>query len=65
MSICNPQYQQYTMVYVDTGIPLYTTTATQDEIFRANRNLRDNGLAARFFRAGTFRAPSICAGSPA
>jgi hypothetical protein len=49
----------YELTQVDTGIPLYTTYATPAEIHQANANLRNRGIAARFFPAGTFSAPSL------
>jgi hypothetical protein len=49
----------YELTQVDTGIALYATTATSDEIHQANANLRNRGIAARFFPAGTYSAPSL------
>lgn len=52
-------YAVYEMMQVTTGIPLYSTTATFEEILQANRNLQANGLGYRFFPKGTFVSPSL------
>lgn len=52
-------FAAYQLMQIDTGIPLYTTCATQHEILLANANLRNRGLASRFVLAGTFSAPSL------
>lgn len=52
-------YSTYELVCVDTGISLYSTYATRDEIIQANRNLRDRNVASRFYPIGTFSTPSL------
>lgn len=52
-------YAAYELVCVDTGIALYSTYATRDEIIQANRNLRDRNVASRFYPTGTFSMPSL------
>ncbi len=52
-------YAAYELVRVDTGIPLYSTYATRDEIIQANRNLRDRKVPSRFYPRGTFSMPSL------
>lgn len=50
----------YVFMQIDTGIPLYTTCATADEILRANENLRARGLNHRYVPAdGSFTIPSL------
>lgn len=52
-------YAAYELVRVDTGVALYSTYATRDEIIQANRNLRDRNVASRFYPLGTFTAPNL------
>lgn len=52
-------YAAYELVRVDTGIPLYSTYATRDEIIQANRNLRDRRVPSRFYPRGTFTVPNL------
>lgn len=52
-------YAAYELVCVDTGIPLYSTYATRDEIIQANRNLRDRKVPSRFYPLGTFTVPNL------
>lgn len=59
MDISMAGFAAYQLMQVETGIPLYTTCATEQEILRANANLRDRGLTARFVPAGTFHMPSL------
>ncbi len=49
----------YELMQVETGIPLYTTCATEQEILKANTNLRNRGLSFRYVLAGTFHMPSL------
>lgn len=49
----------YELVRVDTGVALYSTVATHDEIIRANLNLRNRNVPSRFFLLGTFRMPNL------
>lgn len=64
MDVSLAGYAVYEMMQVTTGIPLYSTTATQEEILKANRNLKAQGLSYRFFPKGTFSSPSLH-GAPA
>jgi hypothetical protein len=41
-------FARYALLHSQTGMPLYTTTATEDEIASANANLRRRGLPHRF-----------------
>lgn len=52
-------FAAYEFVQIDTGMPLYTTHATQAEILKANANLRNSGCNNRFVLAGTFTSPSL------
>lgn len=49
----------YELMQVETGVSLYTTCATEQEILKANTNLRNRGLSIRFVPAGTFHMPSL------
>ena len=59
LSTADAGFAVYELTQVDTGIALYTTFATFDEITQANANLRNRGVSSRFFPAGTFVAPSL------
>lgn len=59
MDIAMASFAVYQLMQVDTGIPLYTTCATEQEILEANANLRNRGLSSRFVLAGTFHSPSL------
>jgi len=52
-------FAAYELMHVETGIALYTTCATEQEILQANANLRNRGLTSRFVLAGTFSLPSL------
>ena len=52
-------FAAYTLLQLDTGMPLYTTTATQEEILNANHNLKNAGESVRFYRAGSYTMPSL------
>ena len=52
-------FAAYEFMQIDTGVPLYTTFATQSEILKANANLRNSGCSNRFVLAGTFSTPSL------
>ena len=53
-------YAPYDFYQVDTGIFLYRTHATQNEILKANNNLKHREENYRFFPAGEFSCPNIC-----
>jgi len=53
-------YAAYEMVQIDTGIALYLTHATTNEILEANNNLKHRDENYRFFPAGEFSCPNIC-----
>ena len=57
-------FAAYTLLQLDTGMPLYTTHATLEEIHNANANLKRAGEALRFYRAGSFTQPSLCGPNP-
>lgn len=59
MDLAMDGFAAYQLMQIDTGVPLYTTHATQQEILEANANLRNRGLPNRFVPAGTFHAPSL------
>lgn len=52
-------YERYELIRVDTGIPLYSTCATRDEIIQANVNLKNKNIPSRFYPVGTFHMPSL------
>jgi hypothetical protein len=52
-------YAAYELVCVATGVPLYSTYATRDEIIQANRNLRNRNVPSRFYPRGTFAMPNL------
>lgn len=52
-------FAAYQLIQVDTGIALYRTIATQDEILTANHNLRHRGVPSRFVPEGTFQMPNL------
>lgn len=52
-------FAAYELMHVETGVALYQTCATAQEILRANANLRNRGLVHRFVRAGSFTAPAL------
>lgn len=54
----------YTLLQLDTGIPLYTTHATLEEILNANANLKRAGEALRFYREGSYTQPALCGPNP-
>jgi hypothetical protein len=41
----------YVLLHRDTGLALYTTRATEEEIHRANSNLRQAGHRSRYVAA--------------
>lgn len=59
MDVSMAGFAAYQLMHVETGIALYTTCATEQEILEANANLRNRGLPNRFVRAGTFTTPSL------
>ena len=59
MDIAMAGFAVYQLMQIDTGIPLYSTCATEDEILEANANLRNRGVSSRFVLSGTFSAPSL------
>jgi hypothetical protein len=52
-------HRAYQLIQVDTGVALYSTCATTDEILFANENLRRAGNTCRFFPHGSFISPSL------
>lgn len=52
-------FTSFDLVNVVTGVVLYTTCATADEILRANQNLRLRGFQARYVRQGTYEQPNL------
>lgn len=52
-------YEAYVMRHVETGVALYQTIATPDEIAAANNRLREAGNSNRFSQDGTFSIPSL------
>lgn len=54
-----PGYRQFELVNVETGMKLYSTCATFDEVTAANDNLRKRTLNYRFYLAGTYHAPAL------
>jgi hypothetical protein len=52
-------FAAYELMQVTTGIALYTTFATANEILRANANLKQRGIESRFVPAGSFVMPSL------
>jgi hypothetical protein len=59
MDISMAGFAAFELMHIETGVPLYTTHATPQEILQANANLRNRGLPNRFVPAGTFHAPSL------
>ena len=59
MDLSMAGFAAFQLMHIETGIALYTTHATPDEILEANANLRNRGLPNRFVPAGTFTAPSL------
>lgn len=57
-------FAAYQLIQVDTGVALYRTIATQDEILQANHNLRNRGVPSRFVPDGTFHMPDLHAPMP-
>lgn len=43
-----PAFARYVLMHRETGVPLYATCATAQEIATANANLRTRGLPHRF-----------------
>lgn len=62
MGISMAGFAAYTLTQLDTGMSLYTTIATQEEILHANNNLKQSGQTVRFFPAGTYNQPSLHGG---
>lgn len=54
-----PSFAAFELVQTDTGIPLYSTHATETEILHANACLKARGIPSRFYPAGSFSAPSL------
>lgn len=54
-----PNFAVYELIQVDTGIALYYTTATEEEIIEANSNLKARDLASRFFLLGSYIMPNL------
>lgn len=52
-------FAAYALTQIETGVSLYTTVATQDEILKANANLRHIGCTNRYVLASTFTTPSL------
>lgn len=50
---------QYELRHIDTGVLLYTTTASTPEILSANSNLRNLQMRMRYFHSGQFRIPQL------
>jgi hypothetical protein len=46
-----PETSDYVLLHRDTGLALYTTRATEQEIHRANSNLSIAGQRSRFVAA--------------
>lgn len=59
MDISMSSFAAYELMHIETGISLYTTYATKQEILEANANLRNHNCPNRFIPAGTFDAPSL------
>lgn len=55
----NVGFAAFDCVHTETGQVLYQTNAQEEEILRANSNLRNAALPHRYFPAGTFNAPSL------
>jgi hypothetical protein len=49
----------YAMHHLETGVILYQTTATEEEIQQANQNLKNCDQPYRFFPPGDFSIPSL------
>jgi hypothetical protein len=52
-------FAAYELMQVTTGIALYTTIATANEILKANANLKERGIDSRFVPVGSFVTPSL------
>jgi hypothetical protein len=52
-------FAAYELRHLETGVFLYSTTASTEEIVRANENLRQRELPSRFFPVGDFHIPSL------
>lgn len=59
MSTMREGFAAYELRHVETGAFLYSTTASEEEIARANENLRQRELPSRFFPVGDFHIPSL------
>lgn len=59
MDISMAGFAAYQLIQIDTGMALYRTIATRDEILEANHNLRARGIASRFVPAGSFYCPNL------
>lgn len=59
MDLSMAAFAAYELMHIETGIPLYSTCATEQEILQANANLRNRGVPSRFVPAGSFTAPSL------
>lgn len=59
MDVSMGGFAAYELMQIETGIALYTTYATTQEILKANTNLRDRGFSFRFVPAGTFSTPNL------
>lgn len=59
MSTMKEGFSAYELRHIETGASLYTTTASTEEITRANENLRQKELPTRFFPVGDFHIPSL------
>lgn len=61
MAPFKPGFAAFQLINLETGIPLYRTCATEDEILEANRNLRARGLPSRFIALATAAAQALAA----
>ena len=59
MDISMGGFAAYELMQIETGIALYTTYATAQEILKANANLRNRGFNARFVPVGTYSMPNL------
>jgi hypothetical protein len=59
MSTMMDGFAAYELRHLETGAFLYKTTASTEEIVKANENLRQKELPSRFFPAGDFHIPSL------
>jgi hypothetical protein len=54
----------YELRHLQTGAFLYRTTATAEEVLRANDNLRQKDVPSRFYLEGDFNIPALHGAPP-